>query len=389
MQNYLDKFGYYRIGDFKVFSKVEALELSKLHNQTISWHFNDEVFSAVDWTQEPDLSLAELYTMRARQIRQKYDHVVLFYSGGADSHNMLQSFVTAGVHIDEIASFHSYSADSDWHSEFNKEIHCTAVPFVNKLKQQGLLNNSTKHRLIDMGEIINKFCQDIDWLDFPYMVSSSMSINNVARAYLRKYIHDWANLIDQGKRLVLVWGHDKPRIMQDQGRFFLNFMDIFDNCVSIWIQQLAPPGWYDEMFYSTPDLPHLVVKQAHAVKKFLQTANENHTWLSSSVTGLGHVIKHRSDGSWVAKWLTQDAQSMILYPWFEPELYYESKPKDIIFSKRDRWFWTDQQISKNYTNVVQALTQSFDTAWLNQDLSQGLRSTKNFRSRRYWLDQPG
>ena len=381
-----DKFGFYQVGNLKVYSKVEALELQSRLNQPISWHFNDHVFETVDWTQEPTKTLADFYQDRARQIRNSYDHVVMFYSGGADSHNMLHSFIQSGVRIDEIVSFHSFSADGDWNSEFNKEISCTAVPVVKSLKEQGLLSSDTVHRLIDMSDIIKQFCADIDWLNFPYMFSSSVSINNVARAHLRKYITDWAKIIEQGKRLVLVWGHDKPRIMHDQGRFFLNFMDIYDNCVSTWIQQTTPPGWYDEMFYSTPDMPYLIVKQAHIIKNFLNNADSTHAWLSDSATGLGHVIKYKPDGSCTTKWLTQDAQSLLIYPWFQPELYYESKPKDIIFSKRDRWFWKDSAISQDFRKIVQGLIANFGQKWINQNPEKGMQSTQNFRSRRYWLN---
>jgi PP-loop superfamily ATP-utilizing enzyme len=34
---------------------------------------------------EPVTPLADLYISRARQIKLKYDYVVIFYSGGADS----------------------------------------------------------------------------------------------------------------------------------------------------------------------------------------------------------------------------------------------------------------------------------------------------------------
>jgi hypothetical protein len=378
-------FGHYQVGNFTVFSKVEALELSQRTNTPITWHYNDDVFDAQDWTQEPEKNLADFYMDRARQIRDNYDYVVLFYSGGADSHNMLESFIHAGIHIDEIASFHSLAADGDQKSEFNREIFETAIPFVNSLRQQEKLSKDTVHRLIDMSDIVTKFCQDIDWLDFPYMMSSSVSINNVARSNLRRYILDWNNLINQGKRVGLIWGHDKPRIMHENNKFFLNFMDIFDNCVSVSIQQSTPAGWFDEMFYSTPTMPKLVIKQAHIIKNFLEKCDETHPWVTESVTGLGHVVKHRADGTWKTVWLTQDAQSMLIYPWFRPDLYYESKPKDIIYSKRDRWFWQDLTISCQYHKVVDGLISQFGDTWLNEIPEKGLRSTKNFRSKRYWL----
>ena len=343
----------------------------------------------MDWTTEPNTSLADFYMARARQIRENYDHVVLFYSGGADSHNMLESFVHAGVSIDEIVSFHSLAADGDRGSEFNREVFETAVPYVESLKAQQRLPTTTMHRLIDMSNIITRFCRDINWLDFAYMFTSSVSINNVARVYLRKYIKDWADRIAQGQRVVLVWGHDKPRLMHEHDRFFVNFMDIFDNCVSTWTQQTQPAGWFDEMFYSTPDMPELIVKQAHVIKHFLETCDETHPWITTSVTGLGHVVKHRPNGSWQSFWLTQDAQSMLIYPWFRPDLYYESKPKDIIYSKRDRWFWQDSAVSHQYHTVVNGIIAQFGDSWLNQDLSRGLRSTRNFRSKKYWLSPAG
>lgn len=380
------RYGHYQVGDLVVYSKVEAIELSIRLGSTPTWHYNDEVFSSMDWSKEPDRNLSDFYKDRARQIRDAYDHVVLFYSGGADSHNMLESFLHAGVRIDEIASFHSLDADRDRDSEFNKEIFQTAIPVVESFKRQGRLSSETQHRLIDMGEIIDRFCQDIDWLDFPYMIGSAVSINNVARSHLRKYIRDWADIIDQGKRLVLVWGHDKPRIMSEGSRFFLNFMDIFDNCVSTKIQQSVPAGWYDEIFYSTPDLPEMVVKQAHVIKRFLENCDDKHPWVTDSITGLGHAVKRLPDGSHKTICLTQDGQSMLIYPWFRPELYYESKPNDVIFSKRDRWFWSDRGISSRYHATIDGMISRFGADWFRQDQAKGIRCTRNFRSRKYWLN---
>lgn len=380
-----DRFGFYRVGESKVYSKVEALEISGRLGQPINWCYNDSVFDALDWTKEPATDLAELYQSRARQIRASYDHVILFYSGGADSHNMLESFVRAGVTIDEIVSFHSLSADGNRASEFNKEIFETAIPYVQMLKSQRRLDQSVQHRLIDMGDIITKFCQGIDWLDFPYMIGSTVSINNVARVNLRRYVSDWSRLIDQGKKLALIWGHDKPRVMSEGRRFYLHFMDIFDNCVSVASQQSAPAGWFDEMFYSTPDMPELVIKQAHVIKRFLENCQPTHPWVTDLVTGLGHAVKYQADGSWKSIWLTQDGQSMLIYPWFQPDLYYESKPLDIIYSKRDRWFWQDSVLSERYHSVIDGLINQFGNVWLQEDPAKHMRSTQNFRSKKYWL----
>lgn len=380
--NYNDprKFGYYSVGTQWVFSKIEALELSQRLNQSVQFHYNDEIFTSHDWTKEPELSLSDYYKIRAKQLRLKYDYLVIFYSGGADSHNMLESFVNAGVYPDEIVSFHSYDADRDRNSSFNKEVFETAIPYVKKIKEQGRLPEQVQHRLLDMSDVIKKFSDTIKWSEFEYYFNSSVSINNVARSKLREYVKEWHNLISQGKTLALVWGHDKPRVMNIDGKFCLQFMDLFDNCVSVYNQQFLNTGYFDEMFYSTPDLPELVIKQAHVIKNFLQSASTSHPFLTTHVTGLGHVMK-TVEGTKVAYWLTQDAQSFLIYPWFDSNLYYESKPQDIITSKRDYWYWSDLELSRNFTNSINSITKRFKDSWLN--VFKTGRSTKNFKSKPY------
>lgn len=372
------QFGYYQCLNKKFFSKIEAMEYADRYNSSISFHYNDHVFSQQDWHHEPTQTLTELYLQRATQLRSQYDYIVLFYSGGADSHNMLESFVHAGVHIDEIASFHSYAADHDKQSSFNREVFETAVPYVENLKKQKRLSETTQHRLIDQSQLIADFTKQMHWQDFPYLANSTISINNMSRADLRTYVTDWQDIINQGKRLCLIWAHDKPRIHHLNGQFHLFFMDIFDNCVSTKLQHLAHPGYFDEMFYSTPDFPQLVIKQAHVISKFLQTCDINHPYVTKDVTGLGHVMKDSQ-----AYWLTQDAQSLIIYPWFDPGLYYEPKPRDILYSQRDRWFWSDQDLSNRYRDCINALVNRWGDRWLNQN--PNLRATRNYRTQNYCL----
>ena len=79
-----DKFGYYSAGNQTSFSKLEALEWARRNNTRLAWHFNDDIYNAIDWMIEPPGDLWEMYKQRARQIREAYDYVVLWYSGGSD-----------------------------------------------------------------------------------------------------------------------------------------------------------------------------------------------------------------------------------------------------------------------------------------------------------------
>jgi hypothetical protein len=48
-----DKFGFYKVGDLKTYSKVEAIEASTKNKLPVIWDFNYKFFSCYDWSNEP------------------------------------------------------------------------------------------------------------------------------------------------------------------------------------------------------------------------------------------------------------------------------------------------------------------------------------------------
>ena len=149
-----DKFGYYTVGDRSTYSKLEAIEWSRINNTNTEWNFNRSVFDFIDWTKEPETDLWEMYKARARQIRESYDYVVLWYSGGSDSHNLLLAWIDAGLKIDEIATTWNYNSTGDAQNHYNAEITNVVLPDIKKLKDSGL---EFKFRLVD----ISQFCIDL------------------------------------------------------------------------------------------------------------------------------------------------------------------------------------------------------------------------------------
>lgn len=369
-------FGYYQVGDLCTFSKVEALEWSERFGRQIQYKFNDEVFDTFDWTVEPQESLTELYQRRARQIRDKYDYLVLFYSGGADSHNVLMSFASQGLYIDEICSFGALEGDKDKHSWFNKEIFVTAAPVAQNLIATNPVYKTTKFRFIDQAPLIAKLFDLFDPQDFPYFVNSAISVNNVARQWLRDWDPEFRKVMES-KSMCFVWGQDKPRTMHRDGKFGIHFMDLNDNCVGPRVAQINRDDWHDELFFNSPDMPELVIKQAHEIMRWTKNTGPNHPGWSEKITGLGHVIQHQGN-DWKAYWLTQDTISAIVYPWFNPNQYYQSKPRSIITSERDEWYWKDQVVSSAYWAAVNSIKDKWADKWLKYNPATGITGTYNF-----------
>ena len=68
--------------------------------KNIKFYYYDDVFSLVNWNLEPKESLEDLYRKRAEQIRKDYEYVILAYSGGHDSSQVLETFYYNNIHID-------------------------------------------------------------------------------------------------------------------------------------------------------------------------------------------------------------------------------------------------------------------------------------------------
>ena len=152
-----DKFGFYKVGDKSTYSKLEAIEWSKKDNKNFEWVFNDNVYSSIDWKIEPQKDLWSMYKERAIQIRNNYDYVVLWYSGGSDSHNMLLAWIEAGCKIDEIATTWNYEATGDKQNHYNAEITNVVLPDIQALKDKGV---EFKFRIVDISNISLNLFED-------------------------------------------------------------------------------------------------------------------------------------------------------------------------------------------------------------------------------------
>jgi hypothetical protein len=325
------KLGYYQIGDdIFTHSKLEAIELHAATGHYPRWDFNDAVYSSYDWTVEPAESILELYKQRAEQLRNQYDYIILFYSGGADSQSVLDSFLLNNIHIDELATFTNYEATGDKQQYFNSETFNVVLPKVEQLKVKFPL---IKHRMIDLMKPTLDFFSDkknkFDWI---YNSNMFFTPNCVAKNDLPLRIPEWNDMITSGKKVCLLWGHDKPRITQIDGKFCFRFIDLIDNGPTVKSMSGLNP-YTEELFYWSPDLPKLVIKQSHLIMNYLKQYGDSSPFVSEERSDLACIHK---DGK--IKWLSNHGVHNIIYPKWDINTFSAGKPNSIIASPRDNWF---------------------------------------------------
>lgn len=359
-----DKFGFYQVGEFKTYIKLEAIELSNKTGQPVHWNFNDAEFSTYDWTVEPAESLKELYGRRAKEIRESYDYIVIWWSGGADSYTVLKSFVDNNLFVDEIATFHNYGGDKSWDSYLNSEVKRVAMPIAQKMLEH---SPNTKFRLVDLTDYVyDIFKKDDNRFDFLYKSNAQFSPNAMSRRYIREREQDYLNLFAQGKRVCFIWGCDKPRInLERDGRYALRFVDVADNCMNPITQTLNRPWELDEFFFWSPDAKDLLCKQGHVLMRYLKNVPEqdiNSRWLSRSGNVLGNTVINGK--MW---YLTNDGCHRLVYEDWHPDTYSSGKADFLLmWSPRDEWFLKDTHAEQTqiYTSGIQKLAEIAGNDWV-------------------------
>jgi hypothetical protein len=325
----MDQFGFYEVNDCKYYSKLEALNANKTGGR-VKWNFNEPVFSSYDWKVEPTETLEELYRIRAQQIRDKYDYVVLWFSGGADSSNVLNSFINNDIRIDECVGMVNYEATGDKFNFLNGEIYNVSIP---KIEQAKLKQPWLKHTLLDLSSLImDNYSQRESKFDWVYHMNGYLNPNNSSKINIKLTQKHWRDMIDAGKKVVFIQGIDKPRIHQVKDHYYFSFVDMVDQAVSAQAQMLNRPWDFDELFYWSPDSPKIAIKQSHVLKKYIKLANASDLWTDAKASTVQVTINNQKYG------VPLDTMHRLIYPGWYP-VPYQAKAPSLIFTQRDEWFF--------------------------------------------------
>lgn len=260
------KHGYYVV-DRKIFRhKVYAMQEAtrkRLKPHDVAWIFNDEVYDSMDWKRPSKIPLPELYRRRAWQLREQYDYLILLFSGGGDSTNVLHSFVLNDIHLDEVVTTWprkqtagKYTPKFDVSADnFISEWDFLIEPKLNWLKS---VAPKTKITLL---ETMHAFQSEDQLLD-AVTVTGRHAMANVVRCHA---VDQRALAVQKKhKNYAMIIGVDNPRLIRLGRHLLLHFND---NLAGFYSNDYTPQGLCRnvEFFYWTPDMPEMVREQAHAL----------------------------------------------------------------------------------------------------------------------------
>lgn len=249
-------FGYYQVGNQFYLNKTEATYNASKNRLPLKWNFFEEIFSKYDWSARPAGTLQDLYKERAQQIRDQYDHVIVNFSGGMDSWNVLYSFLNNGIHVDEIYTswpraerkVRPLSTSTDqWN--MGSEYEFAVLPLLKEIRKKYPKTNI----------VINDFSSDIEKDLNEDAFYGQHNYQNMPGCFkFRNQTELEKQAIKQNKKVAVVVGSEKLTVCVKNGNFYAFFSDHSNN---------ADHGERTvEFFYWSVHLPELPILQAHYIK---------------------------------------------------------------------------------------------------------------------------
>ena len=352
------KLGYYRVGEEIILLKPPALIRATETGHYPTWHFNTKAYAEINWQVEPEVDIRELYRIRAQQLRDKYDWIRVEASGGGDSTTAIYSFLLNGIHLDEIVFRYPKQVDKDaTDNAYNTKAENTlserqyaAEPLLNWVK-----TNYPRVQITIQDYSENLFNDN-------YLVDESWIFNT--REYFQPghgIKHNNFNtkehllLADSGKKICALYGVDKPRITLINNDWYGVFTDLQANHASPTVGDYT--NITSELFYWTPDLPEITVKQMHMIIK----------WFDMPQNGsLRHVVRWPNMGISQRSAYEQIVKP-IIYPDYDPDTWQTTKPTNNFYNEMDYWFHKnlkDTDLYRTWEAGIKFLTDKIDTKYL-------------------------
>jgi len=318
------KYGQWKAGDTVFNRKFDAMLHASKNNLKVKFVYHDQIWENFDKTLLGKVPLSMLYKERAQQLRDSYQYLILNYSGGADSHNILMTFLNNNIKLDEICvkwpkvlmdgnlytpnnvdrsalnywSEWDYSVKPtlDWVSRIHTNIKITIKDFVGKVESIDIESLFDKIEHIRSGAMLQ---------------TASISDSDLI-------------LADKSITTGHIYGIDKPLLaLGDNNRVGMFFSDLAISPVV--------PGVLDpenaECFYWAPDLPLLTFEMAYQASEYynINKYKRNYLWRSNNTASNGMINQFQNDVTKAVCYDTWDNR------------FQADKPTKA--NRTDKWFW--------------------------------------------------
>lgn len=328
------KNGFYQVGNRAFNYKVTALQEASRTKSDVRWVFNERAFASIDWTKSNYLSPSEMYRLRAIQLREQYDYLMLGWSGGADSTTILDTFLNNNIKLDEVVvlwavsltqgkykpsySLHSTNLSSEWDLTVKPRIEELRVKYPNlkiTFKDTQIDDNQTEYRE-DSALIIDKHSF--------FTLARVRDLDRILRERSSQY-----------QNIGYITGVNPPEMFFVDDNVYVSFSDT--STMPTAKSDYTLEGWTRniEFFYWSPSMPELVREQCHTLLRVLNT-NKSFRKFFKRKNQLGQVV------SWPDYDALRHARKPYIYPTYPLTTFQARKPDlSLNYNSWHNWFYSN------------------------------------------------
>ncbi len=337
--------GFYQLDNLILNNKLETLYRASQMRKIPHWNFHDDAFGKVNWKIKPNKELSQVYKERAQKLRDSYDYISISFSGGADSWNTLNSFLSNNIHIDEIYTRFALSGTRKHLLANNKDIEPTnytsEYEYAVKPVLEYVRNNFPKIK-ITVDDITDDYLNDVkedEIIRAGHFAFNGMSVKRCANSLSLDV--DYEN-----KKVASIRGCGKPQLYLENKNFYLFFNDM-----EAWPVD-ADLNFSLEYFYWSPESAELISLQAHLLMEYFKARPQLQYLIERKdleiTPGNTEYTSLRSIDI-ISATLYDNIVKEVCYPLWNPNTFQTQKNKNVLFDREE-----DHWILKENTQSVQS-----------------------------------
>lgn len=347
-QSILRKYGFYTVGSKEFLLLKDALYYVNGDRSKINYCIFEQSSLDLDQDPFPGQSIRDLYRLRAQELRDQYDYLVLNLSGGPDSMNILNTFVENNIPLDEIVNHNSLASTGTVDGANNNSDYIYNIrPKITEL--QKLPNFRTKITIVDetqsvQTQLTNTYLSGNE--NFIQEVGGPNRPTSVGGQSIQYVDHIW-KMIRDGDSVGVISGVDKPTSRILNGKRFLQYTDnLRGKFVEFTIENQVSAFW--EWFYQG-DL-RIAHKQCYLLKLFVDAHSQSKYYES--------FVQQDNTTRSAIYWPSNDGKNNLKYSYFHNKIYPGLQqnfitPKDAntLLRPRDNWWLSklDKKLQKLYS----------------------------------------
>lgn len=315
--------GYYSVNEEIYTNKMHAMLRASEKKSNVQWHYFDEVFHNANKIDLGHQNLQNLYKERAFQLRDTYDYLVLYYSGGSDSWNILNTFLKHNIKLDCVfvhqpmkaidkniyvpnsLNVSGYNNFSEWDLVIKKDL--------------DWLTNTHPEIHIEIGDWTDSLTNSINIFD--KLIDEGNAHTHMARLLKKQCKCKYEiEALKKRKSVGTIYGIDKPQLVEKDNVCYFQFNDI--SCVG----NINPDNPYAiEYFYCTPKFPILAIEQAYQLFMWYKQ-NPQYRYLIQALNSRTDLKNKKLSDLYLEGNIREHIAKTVLYPDWDLTKFQTQKP---------------------------------------------------------------